>query len=290
MSSDDAAVPILGVGFGNTFNLDYDNLVDELALQNVTKSRTLSLALGSDTDDNGKQPVNSNIGNGVVIFGGVDTKKFTGPLYPFENLPPQVGDPGRPWRYWVQLDSVGFTKPGETASSAYSGSSLPIVLDSGSSLSYLPTPIMDGLSKSFGAKAGPDGSLVVDCDFGSKGGSVDFKFGALTVSVPLSDFIWQAQPGLCAVGALPSEDTTALLGDTFLRSAYVMFDQDHKQIYLATAANCGTNEQTLPAGGNYSFTGECQPMQKDSAAAGGLVPSSLPLAALAGLVGIMALL
>ncbi|KIH94831.1 candidapepsin-4 precursor [Sporothrix brasiliensis 5110] len=286
-ASDDAAVPILGVGFGNKFNLDYNNLVDELLAQGVTNSRTLSLALGSATSDTGREDPGKNIGNGIVIFGGVDTKKFAGPLVKFDNLPPQAGDPGRPWRYWVQLDAVGFTQPGKATSDTYSGSSLPIVLDSGSSLSYLPQPVMDALAKSFGVKPQSDGSLIVDCNFGDKGGYVDFTFGSLVVSVPLSDFIWAATSDLCAVGALPSEDTTALLGDTFLRSAYVVFDQDNQNIYMAQAANCGSNEQVLAKGGNYNLTGECNVAQK-SAAAGGLLP--LSAAALFGLVGIQAVL
>lgn len=287
VASEDAAVPICGVGFGNNFNLDYNNLVDELASQGVTNSRTLSLALGSATSDSGREDVSDNIGNGIVIFGGVDTKKFAGPLVKYTNLPPQSGDPGKPWRYWIQLDSVGFTKPGKTSSDAISGSSLPIVLDSGSSLSYLPQAVMDSLAKSFGVKAQSDGSLIVDCDYGNKGGYIDFTFGSLVISVPLSDFIWEATGDLCAVGALPSEETTALLGDTFLRSAYVLFDQDNQNIYMAQAANCGSNEQVLASGGNYNLTGECTVSQK-SAAVGGLVP--LSAAALLGLVGIQAIM
>ncbi|CAK7212630.1 hypothetical protein SBRCBS47491_001532 [Sporothrix bragantina] len=286
VSSDDAAVPICGVGFGNNYNLEYNNIIDEMALQGITNSRTLSLALGSATSDNGREPVSDNIGNGIVIFGGVDTKKFAGPLYKYTNLPPQSGDPGQPWRYWIQLDSVGFTSAGKTSSSAYKDSSLPIVLDSGSSLSYLPQGIMDSLAKSFGVKAQSDGSLIVDCDAGSKGGYVDFTFGSLVISIPLSDFIWEAQAGICAVGALPSSDTTALLGDTFLRSAYVLFDQDHQNIYMAQAANCGSNEQVLSADGNYNFTGECTVQQKSAAV--GLVPASAM--ALFALVGVQALM
>ncbi|CAK7269457.1 hypothetical protein SEPCBS57363_003612 [Sporothrix epigloea] len=286
LASDDAAVPICGVGFGKNFNLDYNNIIDEMALQGVTNSRTLSLALGSSATDDARDPVGDNIGNGIVVFGGVDTKKFAGPLYQYTNLPPQTDDPGKPWRYWVQMDSVGFTDAGKTTSNAYDSSSLPVVLDSGSSLSYLPQPIMDDLAKSFGVKAQDDGSLLVDCDLGDKGGYVDFTFGQLVISVPLSDFIWNVDNSTCAVGALPSTDTTNLLGDSFLRSVYVLFDQDHQNIYLAQAANCGSNEQALSADGNYNLTGECTVQQKSAAV--GLAPASAM--ALLALVGVQALL
>ncbi|CAK7262704.1 hypothetical protein SEPCBS119000_000119 [Sporothrix epigloea] len=286
VSSQDAAVPICGVGYGKDFNLDYNNIIDEMALQGVTNSRAFSLALGSATSDDAREPVGDNIGNGIVVFGGVDTKKFAGPLYRYTNLPPQMDDPGEPWRYWVQMDSVGFTAAGKTTSKAYDGSSLPIVLDSGSSLSYLPQSVMDDLAKSFGVKAQDDGSLIVDCNAGDKGGYVDFTFGQLVVSVPLSDFIWEAEAGTCAVGALPSTDTTNLLGDSFLRSVYVLFDQDHQDIYMAQAANCGSNEQVLSAAGSYNLTGECTVQQKSAAV--GLAPASA--VALLALVGVQALL
>jgi hypothetical protein len=56
---------IAGVGHGKDFNLQYNNLIDELAEQGVTNSKAFSVALGSQFANNG----------GTVIFGGVDTKK-----------------------------------------------------------------------------------------------------------------------------------------------------------------------------------------------------------------------
>ncbi len=294
IASEDAAVPIMGVGFGNGYNTEYDNIIDELALQGVTNSRAFSVALGSidgiaaSTGVNKTEDPGDNISNGVVIFGGIDTKKFTGPLYKFQNLPPQASDTGRPWRYWIQLDSVGYTKPGASSSTTYSSSSLPIVLDTGSTLSFLPNRIVSAIAASVGVQQGSDGSIIVDCDLGDLGGSVDFTFGDLTIAIPLNDFIWDGGDGQCAIGALPASSTTALLGDTFMRSAYFLFDQEHQDIYLARVANCGTNEQTLDAAGNYNFTGECtEAKAKASAAVASLAPISL--AALAALVGVQAL-
>lgn len=73
------------MGHGNGYNLEYDNLIDVLYEQGVTNSRAFSVALGSK-DGSG----------GTVIFGGVDTKKFSGNLVQLENLPPQMeqGQPG----------------------------------------------------------------------------------------------------------------------------------------------------------------------------------------------------
>lgn len=94
------------------------------------------------------------------------------------------------------------------------------MLDSGSTLSYLPLATVRQIASSFGASLQSDGSIPIDCSAKKQGGSVDFTFADLTIHVPMSEFIWEVD-GSCLVGVLPtSSGTTPLLGDTFLRSAY----------------------------------------------------------------------
>jgi hypothetical protein len=78
--SQELAFGIAGVGHGKGVNLKYNNLIDELFDQNITQSKAFSVALGSQRTNN----------SGTVIFGGVDTKKFTGQLTQLQNLPPQT--------------------------------------------------------------------------------------------------------------------------------------------------------------------------------------------------------
>jgi hypothetical protein len=255
--SQDLAFGIAGVGHGAGYNLQYNNLIDELYEQNITNSKAFSVALGSKDVPNG----------GTVIFGGVDTQKFTGPLVRFDNLPPQTeqGQPGMV-RYWIQLDGVGIN--GKT----YSGSSLPVVLDTGATMSYLPQTVLDGLAKDFSADVQSDGTLLVDCKYLTESGTVDFTFGTLTIKVPYHEFVWEAAPGQCVVAAAAVTATTPILGDSFLRSAYVVFDQTNADIYLAQYKNCGTKEQTLPVGSGAAgnFTGECTETKASGAVAWGV--------------------
>jgi Eukaryotic aspartyl protease len=81
-ASTDTYLGIMGLGYGNGFNLAYNNVVDELFEQRVTNSRVFSLALGSADASNG----------GVLIFGGVDTKKYVGSLHRTDILDPQGAD------------------------------------------------------------------------------------------------------------------------------------------------------------------------------------------------------
>ena len=239
---------ILGLVFGDGTNLQYKNFVDELSSQNATQSKAFSVALGSNTADNG----------GVIIFGGVDTKKFTGSLVSNDILAPTANDIQR---YTVQLNSVGTTTSGK--SKTYDGGSTPIVLDTGSSLSILPSSVVEGMVTDFDAKLDSNSGLYfVDCSVASEDDTIDFAFPGITINVPMSEFIFDAGGGQCVLGTQALDTNSgisALLGDTFLRSAYVVFDQTSNTILMAPYKNCGTNEQTIPSGSGAAakFSGEC---------------------------------
>jgi hypothetical protein len=75
---------ILGIGHGENVTIRYKNMVDQLASQGVTNTKAFSLALGSKDEQ-----------EGVIIFGGLDTSKFTGalqtqPIIPAINAPDGV--------------------------------------------------------------------------------------------------------------------------------------------------------------------------------------------------------
>ncbi|KAK3989894.1 aspartic peptidase domain-containing protein [Cladorrhinum sp. PSN332] len=252
-ASTDLAWGIGGIGHGIGFNTRYNNLIDELYVQGITRSRAFSISLGSQFDDNA----------GTVVFGGVDTRKFSGTIHRFDNLPPQMeGKRDGPWRYWIQLDSVGLTKPGEVPH-IYVNSSMPALLDTGSTWTYLPPKIAEQLARDLNATGWEDGSYEVPCSMKSHPGFVDFAFGNLTIHVPYAEFVTEFEASYCALGVLPREEQTgrAILGDSFLRSAYVIFDQTNQDLYLARSAHCGTNKQTLSPeqGAASKFIGECSP-------------------------------
>lgn len=152
---------------------------------------------------------------------------------------------------------MGVTRSDFT-STTYSNSSLPVLLDTGTTLSYLPSSIISKFARDFNATTHSDGTLEVDCSVASEYGTVDFKFDGETIQVPFQEFIVEVGRS-CYVGALPSDAMLPVLGDSFLRSAYVIFDIDNSAIYLAQGADCGSNEQTLYGGvtlGGYSV-GDC---------------------------------
>ncbi|KAL1896361.1 hypothetical protein Sste5346_004746 [Sporothrix stenoceras] len=124
--------------------------------------------------------------------------------------------------------------------------------------------------------------------------TVDFSFnnGAARIRVPLSEFSIQITDNLCCLGGIslddgssssssstgtgipdPASGVTLLLGATFLRGAYVVYDQTASSVFMAPYATCngGTaNLQALAsatAGAAGGFTGACS--AADSLVGGG---------------------
>lgn len=148
------------------------------------------------------------------------------------------------------------TKSG--GSNTYSDSQFPVFFDTGATLSYLPSALVDSLGRDLGGSI--DSSInmyVVPCN---QQGSIDFTFGDFTLKVPLTEFLWEIQQGACILGADKANDGSYLLGDSFLRSAYVVFDQETPALHFAPYVNCGSNLQKIPLGQNAAarFTGECK--------------------------------
>ncbi|KAK3504129.1 aspartic peptidase domain-containing protein [Neurospora crassa] len=232
----------------------YPYLLDSMASQGIISSRAFSLDLRSIDNP-----------SGAIIFGGVDLGKFSGSLAKLPMLDPSQTPSGVD-RYWIVLSGVGMTYPdGEEVESEEIG--VPVFLDSGGTLSRLPETIFQAIGDSFpGSQYDPEsGFYIVDCAVAEQAGSVDFIFGSSgsrsskKIRVPYGDFVWEVQTGVCVVGVLPTDDEP-VFGDSFLRAAYVVFDQDNRNLHLAQAANCG--EQIVEIGSGQdavpSSTGKCK--------------------------------
>ncbi|KAK3680987.1 aspartic peptidase domain-containing protein [Podospora appendiculata] len=263
-SSEDAFSGILGIGYGKDIATRYLNFIDQLALQNATRVKAYTLALGSkDTEE------------GVIVFGGVDTSKFGGglaklPIIPAANAPDRVA------RFWVDMESVSITPPNKQTTT-FNDSSMPVFLDSGSTMTLLPAALAALIAADFGAPTlDPNGFYRVDCALTDVNGTLDFAFDGVTVQVPYSELIREvpSSPPSCFLGISPSSSFT-LLGDTFLRSAYAVFDLESNAIWMAQAANCGSTPAVLNNVDDLaSLTGACAPPAAKSGDASGSGKSS----------------
>ncbi|OTA94664.1 hypothetical protein M434DRAFT_252702 [Hypoxylon sp. CO27-5] len=256
---------ILGIGHGLNVTIRYRNFIDELEAQGVTETKAFSLALGSKDEQ-----------EGVVIFGGLDTGKFTGTLQTLPIIPAQESPDGVP-RYWINMTSLSLTPPsGQTKQ--YEDTTMTVFLDSGATLTLLPTQLANSIAADFGADStDANGFYPVDCSLNDLQGSLDFAFEGVTIKVPYNELVRELQTGFgtqCFLGISPSDDFL-LLGDTMLRSAYAVFDQTNNAIHLAQYVNCGTNEiEITPQTNMTAIKGDCPaPATKNAASTSG-VPSA----------------
>ena len=127
------------------------------------------------------------------------------------------------------------------------------LLDSGSSLTYLPDDLTNDIYSALNVQYSErEGSAYCSCSLAQESITLDFKFTSPTISIPFTELVinpdvditeerlshnkrQQGNNGesLCIFGVAPSGSSSAVLGDTFLRSAYVVYDLANNRISLA---------------------------------------------------------
>lgn len=236
---------ILGTGPDlNGINNDDRFVVNSLHKQGFTKS----IAFGVDL-----QGIAS--ARGSVVFGGADLKKFRGTLHTTPIIP-RASTPDGYARYWVNLDGIAQTAGGKT--NTLVNDPIAVFLDTGSTISYFPPAVVQQLLKGFpGAKATSSGGYQVDCSLRNQDASVDFKFGDTVIKAAYKDFIYEFDPNSCLLGFTEDTQNSYLLGDSFLRSAYVVFDQTNQELSIAQADDCGTHLVAVGPGPVGPLVGEC---------------------------------
>ncbi|KAF7938755.1 uncharacterized protein EAE98_001093 [Botrytis deweyae] len=240
---------IMGVSWGLGLGTGYYNIIDQLALQGLTKTRAFAIDLG-----------NVDTASGSIIFGGLDTKKYYGSLIKNPIIPFYQSPDGYP-RYWINMTYFGITFPGQLPTNLTStGYAKPVIVDSGSTLSYLPPSLVNAMLPYFPGWVSKGGGLyTIPCSFRNIAGTMDFGFAGQIIRIQLAQFIWFNGATCYGPIANAAEKTDVILGDTFMRGAYVVFDQDNANVHIAQAASCGSNIVPITSGtdGVPSMTGGC---------------------------------
>lgn len=169
---------------------------------------------------------------GSILFGGVNSAKYTGSL---QTLPIIPEDEDIYAEFVIALTAVGAN--GNVGSIA-SNLAYPALLDSGSSLMYLPNDIAQDIYNSVNAQYdSSQGAAIVDCSLANQDQTLDFTFSSPTIRIPMNELVLVAgeQNGqdVCILGIGPAGDSTPVLGDTFIRSAYIVYDLANNEISLA---------------------------------------------------------
>lgn len=231
----------------------YSTVVDSLVSAGLIQRAAFSLWL-NDLDAS----------SGSILFGGVDTDKYTGNLV---GLPIQIDSAAGIYdRYLVTLTSVSISDDAGTRLLSDPSLSVAALLDSGTTSTILPDDVAKAVWGGLGALvAGPNQQLV-PCNLKNTNASLIFGFGGQggpSISVPLSQMINNAgiTPGavfdngeaICSIFAdsvANDPSGSIILGDSFLRSAYVVYDLENNEIAIGqTVFNAtSSNIKAIPSG------------------------------------------
>ncbi len=195
-----------------------------------------------------------NNGKGVIIFGGVDSKKYTGDLVALQTLPTDNGYSNYS-AFNVALTGVSIKDETSTRLLTAPDFQIPALLDSGTTMTYLPPGLFDAVSKGFGVS-----SFAVPCSYAQSSAALIYHFGGEggpSIEVPIAAML-DAPDGsayddgtpACYLNVDVESDGTATLGDSFMRSGYFVYDLENHLVAIAQVAANVTEEDitAIPSG------------------------------------------
>lgn len=239
---------ILGLGYrtnevqvGRAGLAPYDNLPAKMAAQGTINSNAYSLWL-NDLDAN----------TGSILFGGVDTEQFDGEL---KTLP-------------IQAEGSVYAEFLITMTGLYMGNeaiatnqALAVLLDSGSSLTYLPDSMVETIYQKVSAQYdSSEGAAYIACSMAKNNTTLRFNFSEPIIEVAMNELVlelvtssgkrptFQDGTEACLFGVAPAGSGSNVLGDTFLRSAYVVYDLANNEISLAQTTFNSTTHNVIEIG------------------------------------------
>lgn len=262
---------ILGLGFPdltagtNLGEASYNPFVFNLVAQKVIQDPVFSVYLNNANDQGWA---------GEIIFGGTDSSKYTGNLVYLPVAALSTGIASQSYYYWmVYGQGINVLNPVSATSNVTLSSVAPFVIDTGTTLTYFPDDVAQSIAKGIaGDKIALDsssGSYIVDCNAAKSNAALQFEMSStgqvsaspVTLTVPVSELVIPLDSlsidtaTICMLGIAPigtSSSTTTgagssssfssqmyLIGDSVLRSAYLVFDIGNKRIGFAAANNVG---------------------------------------------------
>ncbi|KAG8697413.1 Type I transmembrane sorting receptor [Ceratobasidium sp. 395] len=210
--SSDPSDGIMGLAFSSISSIGAPTYIENLYSQGKISSPTFGFRLASSGSE--------------LYLGGVDTAKYTGTIT-YASLTSKT--------YWLTSGSAG---AGSTT--AYTGA---MIIDSGTTLVVGPTSSVSSFWSKIGGKAcstsvcGASGYYTFPC---SSPPSVFFTFNSKKFLVSTKDISLGStdSSGTTCVGAIVGTsgvpDNAWIVGDTFMKNVYTVFDEANSRVGFAT--------------------------------------------------------
>ncbi|KAJ5338570.1 Peptidase A1 [Penicillium brevicompactum] len=163
--------------------------------------------------------------NSEATFGGIDKDHYTGEL---------IKIPLRRKAYWeVDLDSIAL---GDNVAEL---ENTGVILDTGTSLIALPSTMAELLNKEIGATKSWNGQYTVDCAKRDSLPDLTFTLAGHPFKISAYDYVLEVQ-GSCISSFMGMDfpepvGPLAILGDSFLRRWYSVYDVGNNAVGLAKA-------------------------------------------------------
>ncbi|KAI9193745.1 aspartic peptidase domain-containing protein [Polychytrium aggregatum] len=194
----------------------YSNMISQGAVQSSTFAFWLDTTGPTGT------------GSGEFVLGGCNSAYYTGSV----NCVPVVPSSNGYDQWRVALG--GITLGGQAVSTG----SANAILDTGTSLIGLPTSIASSVFSILGVHPDSSGTVSVSCSTVSSLPTIQFQIGGTSYSLAGADYIYRDQTGsYCYIGFVDLGGyPDVILGDTFLRKFYSIYDMSQNQVGLAVSA------------------------------------------------------
>ncbi|AMD18985.1 HBR084Cp [Eremothecium sinecaudum] len=202
----------------------YDNLPSLLKRQGIIARNVYSIFNNLRTER-----------SGTLIFGGIDHKKYTGPLV---TLPVLKMRNGKHIDLQTTVNGFGVSDDNDLKHTI-TASAFPATLDTGTTFMGLEESVLKIFMDAVGASwRGNIGAYVGPClDDKFVNPTIDFNFGGLMINVPYDVFVVRGVvEGECLYNIFGVGRRASLFGDIILSSLYVVFDLEEKEISIAQAA------------------------------------------------------
>lgn len=175
-----------------------------------------------------------DVSTGSILFGGIDHSKYKNGLYtvPLVNIYSQQGI-RRPIEFDVTFYGIGIQTDSENITIAQT--SIPALLDSGTTISYFPPSLLRLIVAQLDATYSSSlGYYTMDCVSEDDPTLLVFDFGGFHITSPLADFQSQVSRSRCLL-MMAAQADRIILGDVFLQHAYVVYDLENLEISMGQA-------------------------------------------------------
>ncbi|KAG8166817.1 hypothetical protein KVR01_002506 [Diaporthe batatas] len=211
------------VSNANTVPTFLDNLKSQGSISTEVLGVSFKPESGSDTDD----------ANGELTLGGTDSSKYTGTLTYFPKL-----TSGSAAAYWG-ISIASFTYGSQTLASSASG-----IVDTGTTLIYIPSSAYSAFLSATGGKTDSSSGLAVfttkpTANFGIKFGSTTYTLTPAQYLVPTAQYsVFGLTSGkyYAWINNGGSSGVNTIIGQKFLENYYSVYDTTNSRIGFATAA------------------------------------------------------